>query len=49
VITNSAYRASIAELARAVAGAGLLDTLAASAPVEPPPKRNRWFKFGGSK
>jgi pilus assembly protein CpaE len=49
VITNSTYRSSIAELARAVAGAGLLDTLAASAPVEPAPKRSRWFKVGGSK
>lgn len=43
IVTNTAYRKAIAELARSVAGAGLLDTLAASAPAEPAPKRAGWF------
>jgi pilus assembly protein CpaE len=49
IITSAAYRKVIAELARAVAGAGLLDSLAASTPAEPAPKRRKWFGIGGSK
>lgn len=49
IITTAAYRKVIAELARAVAGAGLLDSLAASAPPEPEQKKSRWLKFGGTK
>lgn len=49
IVTNTAYRKVITEMARSVAGAGLLDTLAASTPAEPAPKRSRWLKLGGSK
>jgi pilus assembly protein CpaE len=48
-VTVAPYRKVIAELARAVAGAGLLDSLAASMPPEPAPKRGRWFGSGASK
>jgi pilus assembly protein CpaE len=49
IMTNAPYRKVISELARAVAGAGLLDSLAASASVEPVKKRSRWFGRGKSK
>jgi pilus assembly protein CpaE len=49
IVTTSAYRTAIAELARSVAGAGLLDTLATSVPPEPEPKRVGWFRKGRSK
>jgi pilus assembly protein CpaE len=49
IVTTSAYRKVITELGRAVAGAGLLDTLAASAPLEPAPKGRRWFGSRTSK
>jgi pilus assembly protein CpaE len=49
VVTVAPYRKVIAELARSVAGAGLLDTLAASMPSEPAPKRRGWFGSGASK
>jgi pilus assembly protein CpaE len=49
VVTISAYRKVIVELGRAVAGANLLDSLAASAPPDPDTKRGRWFRLGGKK
>jgi hypothetical protein len=49
IVTTSAYRKVIAELGRAVAGVGLLDSLAASAPPEPAAKRRRWFGSAVSK
>jgi pilus assembly protein CpaE len=49
IITTTAYRKVITELARAVAGAGLLDSLAASAPPEAATKRGRWFNLKASK
>lgn len=49
IINNSAYRKVISELARSVAGAGLLDTLAVSAQPEPGRKRGSWFSFGRNK
>ena len=49
IVTTTAYRKVITELGRAVAGAGLLDTLAASAPPEPAAKRKRWFGTRGWK
>jgi pilus assembly protein CpaE len=49
VVAITAYRKVIAELSRAVAGAGLLDSLAASAPPEPPAKRKSWFRSGKMK
>ena len=49
MVTATAYRKMIVELAQAVAGAGLLDSLAAAAPPEPAPKRRGWFRSGGSK
>jgi pilus assembly protein CpaE len=49
IVTTTAYRNVIAELARSVAGAGLLDTLAAAGPPEPEPKRVGWFQRGRSK
>ena len=39
IVTTTGFRKAIAELARSVAGAGLLDSLAAPAPAEPDPKR----------
>lgn len=47
IVGTQAYRKAIAELARSVAGAGLLDTLAAAAPAEPQPKRS-WLRMGRS-
>jgi pilus assembly protein CpaE len=44
VVAIAAYRKVISELGRAVAGAGLLDSLAASAPPEPAAKRKKWFR-----
>jgi pilus assembly protein CpaE len=49
IVSNAAYRKVIAELARSVAGAGLLDSLAASAPVEATPERGGWFRRGRGK
>jgi pilus assembly protein CpaE len=49
VTTIAAYRKVIMELSRAVAGAGLLDSLAVSEAPEPVAKRRRWFRAGGSK
>ncbi|HBK06085.1 MAG TPA: hypothetical protein DDZ81_09490 [Acetobacteraceae bacterium] len=49
IINNAAYRKVIAELARSVAGAGLLDTLAGSAPPPPERKRGGWFSLGRNK
>jgi pilus assembly protein CpaE len=49
IVTTTAYRKVIVELGRAVAGAGLLDSLAISTPPEPTSKRGRWFGFGGTK
>jgi len=49
IVTTTTYRTAIAELARSVAGAGLLDSLAASVPPEPEPKRVGWFRKGRSK
>jgi pilus assembly protein CpaE len=49
VITNATYRKAIAEMARSVAGAGLLDSLAAATPPEPAPKRKSWLGRGKSK
>jgi pilus assembly protein CpaE len=49
VVSSPVFRKAIAELARAVAGAGLLDSLAASVPVEPAPKRGSWFGFARKK
>jgi pilus assembly protein CpaE len=49
VVAIAAYRKVISELGRTVAGAGLLDSLAASAPAEPPAKRNGWFRSRKSK
>jgi pilus assembly protein CpaE len=49
IVTTTAYRNAIAELARLVAGAGLLDSLAASVPAEPEPKRVGWLRKGRSK
>ena len=49
IATNSAYRKAITELARSVAGAGLLDSLAATIVAEPAPKRARWFRLKGFK
>ncbi len=50
IVTTTAYRTAIAELARSVAGAGLLDSLAASVPGEPEQhKRLGWFRMGWSK
>jgi hypothetical protein len=49
VVSIAAYRKVIAELSRAVAGAGLLDSLAASAPPEPVAKRKNWFHSGKTK
>jgi len=49
VTTIAAYRKVIVELSRAVAGAGLLDSLAVSELPEPVAKRRRWFRAGGSK
>jgi pilus assembly protein CpaE len=49
IVTTTAYRNVISELARSVAGAGLLDTLAAAGPPEPQPKRVGWFQRGRSK
>jgi pilus assembly protein CpaE len=49
IVTTTAYRTAIAELARSVAGAGLLDSLAASVPAEPEPKRVGWLRKGRSK
>jgi pilus assembly protein CpaE len=49
IVATPAYRKVIVELARVVAGAGLLDTLAASVPPEPTAKRGRWFGLGRSK
>ncbi|HEY1413849.1 MAG TPA: hypothetical protein VGF36_17015 [Rhodopila sp.] len=49
IVSNTAYRKVIAELARSVAGAGLLDSLAASAPVEATPERGGWFRRGRGK
>jgi pilus assembly protein CpaE len=49
IVTTTAYRNAIAELARSVAGAGLLDSLAASVPAEPEPKRVGWLRKGRSK
>lgn len=49
IISNTAYRKVIAELARSVAGAGLLDSLAGSAAPEPERKRGRLFGFGRNK
>lgn len=49
VVAIAAYRKVISELGRAVAGAGLLDSLAASAPPEPPAKQNGWFRSRKSK
>ena len=44
VVAIAGYRKVIAELSRAVAGAGLLDSLAASTPPESAIKRNGWFR-----
>jgi pilus assembly protein CpaE len=49
VTTITAYRKVIMELSRAVAGAGLLDSLAVSEPAEPVAKRRRWFRARGPK
>jgi len=49
IITTAAYRKLIVEMGKAVAGAGVLDSLAASAPPAPVSKKNRWFGFGGTK
>jgi pilus assembly protein CpaE len=49
IVTTAPYRKAITELGRAVAGAGLLDSLAASAPPDPAPERRRWFSAGKSK
>jgi pilus assembly protein CpaE len=49
IITTPAYRKAISELARAVAGAGLLDSLAAAAPAEVVAKRGFWPRLGRSK
>jgi pilus assembly protein CpaE len=49
VVTVASYRKVIVELGRAVAGANLLDSLAASAPPEPAPKQRRWFRSGATK
>ncbi|HET6308593.1 MAG TPA: hypothetical protein VFG12_15490 [Rhodopila sp.] len=49
IVTVSAYRKALVELGRAVAGANLLDSLAASAPPEPAPERKRWFRLGAGK
>jgi pilus assembly protein CpaE len=49
IISNTAYRKVIAELARSVAGAGLLDSLAGSAAPETERKRGRLFGFGRNK
>jgi pilus assembly protein CpaE len=49
IVTTTAYRKAIAELARSVAGAGLLDSLAASTPPEPVPTRGGWFNLGRAK
>lgn len=43
VVTTAAYRKAIGELARSVAGAGLLDTLAAAGPPEAETKRVGWL------
>jgi pilus assembly protein CpaE len=48
ITTTAPFRAAVAALARAVAGAGQLDALAGAAPSEPP-KRSSWLKFGRSK
>lgn len=49
IINNGAYRKVIAELARSVAGAGLLDSLAGSSAPEQARKRSGWFGFGRNK
>jgi pilus assembly protein CpaE len=49
IVTTAAYRKAIAELGRSVAGAGLFDSLAASAAAEPAAKRRGWFRFGRGK
>lgn len=49
IITTTAYRKVIVEMGQAIAGAGVLDSLAASAPPAPVAKRSRWFGFGGTK
>lgn len=49
VVAIAPYRKVISELSRAVAGAGLLDSLAASAPPEPAAKRKSWFRSGKTK
>jgi pilus assembly protein CpaE len=49
VVTINAYRKVIVELAKAVAGANLLDSLAASAPPESGRKKGRWFRLGAKK
>ena len=48
IVATAAYRKSIAVLARSVAGAGLLDSLASSAPAETATKRGSWFRMGRS-
>ncbi len=49
IVNNGTFRKAISELARLVAGAGLLDTLASSALPEPVSKRRGWFGFGRNK
>jgi pilus assembly protein CpaE len=49
VITATPFRTAIAEMARSVAGVGLLDSLASSGQPERAVKQSKWFKFGMSK
>ena len=49
IVNTGAFRKVISELARSVAGAGLLDTLASSTPPDPVSKRSGWFSFGRNK
>ena len=49
IITTTAYRKVIVELGQAIAGTGVLDSLAASAPPPVASKRSRWFGLGVTK
>ncbi len=49
IVSVAAYRKPIAELGKAVAGAGVLDSLAGSGPAGPVSKQRRWLRFGRPK
>ena len=46
IVNSAPYRKAIIEMARSVAGAGLLDTLAGSGAPEQASKRAGWFRLG---